>query len=333
MGNIISAAKIYIERGYNVLPVHNVRKIPVMKEWTFLQKRVMTIDEVDLHFRNEHAIAMLTGGFSRILCVDVDLKYDLSGDLFERYIAEIPQDIRSQMLCQTTRNKGRHLVVRVPASKLVGNQKWAARPTTADEKHETYLENFKDFTKKDTALKTAISDSNRVLIETRSGTADLCGGYFLITPSEGYKHLWGKVGEIDEDQYEVLENISRSFNQVKNLEKTELKKSDLTHNWEITPFDDFNERVDIIEIFEEYGWDVLGVNKNNVRLRRPGKTYSASSGEYDIDTKVFNCYSTSTCFDVGKGYNPVAVFKTLACEGDEQTAYLELIKLGYGKKK
>ena len=333
MGSLISAAKTYIKRGYNVLPVHNVRKIPIMKEWTFLQKRAMTLEEVDKYFDENHAIAVLTGGFSRVFCVDVDLKYDLSGDLFERFMAEIPKEIKAQLYCQTTRNLGRHLITRVPESKLVGNQKWAARPTTPDEKHETYLENFKDFTKKETALRTALSDTNRVLIETRSGTADLCGGYFLIGPSQGYKHLWGKVGELTEDQYEELETISRSFNQVKNLEKTELKKVDLMHNWEVTPFDDFNERADIIDFFEECGWTVIGESKNNVRLVRPGKSYSSSSGEYDSATKIFNCYSTSTCFDVGKGYNPVGVFKTLFCEGDDHVAYLELIKLGYGKKK
>jgi len=47
---------------------------------------------------------------------------------------------------------------------------------------------------------------------------------------------------------------------------------------------------------------------------------------------VFNCFSTSTSFDVGRGYSPTDVFVELECEGDLSLAFRKLIADGYGEE-
>lgn len=329
---IKDVARTYLKNGLNIIPVHPIRKLPTIGDWMQYQKGPMDLETFEKCFTDQNSIGVLTGGSGRIVCFDIDSKYDLSGTLFERFCAEIPMEIRKKMMCESTRNKGYHLVFRAPASRLHPNEKLAARPTTADEQHATYMEAFKDFTKKDTALRSAMQDTMRVLIETRSGVAELCGGYFICYPSEGYKKLWGKIGELTEDEYDVLDGIARSFNQVKTLNQVVSKTADLG-NWEITPFDDFNENGDPIEYLESYGWEVVYSSHKDVRLKRPGQTYAPSSALYDIEKKVLNVFSTSTCFDVNKGYDPVGIFTMLACEGNATEAYKQLIILGYGKKK
>lgn len=327
------AALQLLGRGYSVMPIRPISKLPAYPKWSELWKRLITEEELDQYFTDKTDIGMLTGGAPRVLCVDIDTKYDLSGDLFERFIEEIPLDIRSQMMCESTRNKGYHLVVKVPPSCLKGNERWAARPTTTDEKHQTYLENFKDFSKRDVALQVAVSDTLRVLIETRSGTPEQCGGYFLITPSDGYQYLWGKIGELTEDQYEQLECIARSFNLSKELKPVVVKNVGRLQNWETTPFEHFNEEGDVLELFSEYGWTVVHTAGKNIRLLRPGKTYSADSGIYDSESGIFNCFSTSTAFNVGCSYDKAGIFATLVCGGNSSEAYHKLISLGYGKTK
>ena len=336
MSNIVKTALQLVDKGYNVIPIISSRKIPALKEkergWSLFQKRNITKEEVKELFKEEHAIGMLTGGSPRVFCIDVDCKYDLTGDLWERFKSKIPTDILKECLIQETRNAGYHLVVKVPASRLTGNERLALRYTTAEEKHQTYMEYFQDFTRRDLALKTAINDKHRVLIETRSGTADICGGYFLIFPSKGYRVIGGKVGEINEEQYDTLVEIARSLSEVTEIHQPKERVNDFATKWEKTPFEDYVENGDPLEVLEDSGWEVTELTQKTARLKRPGKTHSSSSAIFDLERKILNVFSTSTCFEVGRGYDPVGVFCLLECEGDLNECYRKLISLGYGKK-
>lgn len=325
-------ARKYLKGGLNIIPVHPVRKLPTIKDWMQYQKDAMPLETFEECFEDGNSIGILTGGKQRIVCFDIDSKYDLSGTLFDRFLGEIPNEIKSKMLCESTRNGGYHLVFIAPASKLHGNEKLAARPTTADEQHKTYMEAFKDFTKKEMALKIATNDSMRILIETRSGTAESCGGYFISYPSEGYTKLWGKIKELNEDEYDALDTIARSFNQVKTLHQPVGKITDFT-DWEVTPFDDYNENGDPLEVLESCGWEIVYSSQKTTRLKRPGHTYAESSALYDNETKILNVFSTSTCFDVNKGYDPVGVYSMLMCGGNINDTYRQIIAAGFGKKK
>lgn len=322
------AARKYLEAGFNIIPT-NRNKIPVGINWGRYQIIPMTPEEFENKFQEDHLIGMLTGGPGRIVCLDADMKYDLTKDLWDRFKQAVPNNILKKVMCQSTQNGGFHLVFRAPASKLVGNEKLASRYTTAEEKHITYMEAFNNPETRPTALKTAIADNSRVLFETRSGKKDMCGGYFLIYPSPGYELIYGKIGELNEEEYDVLMETARSFNEVKAIERP-MEKVDFSRNWEITPYDHYNRDGDVVALLQEHGWKILPQVGKNIRFRRPGKTHASSSAMFDVTTKTFNCFSTSTCFDVGKGYAPASVFAILECESDTNLAYKKLIEMGYG---
>jgi len=67
-------------------------------------------------------------------------------------------------------------------------------------------------------------------------------------------------------------------------------------------------------------------------LKRAGNPKSGSSALFDTDTRVFNCFSTSTNFDVGRGYSPTDVFTLLECDNDLSIAFRKLIAEGYGEE-
>jgi hypothetical protein len=325
------AAKKYLEAGFNVIPTR-ANKLPAVPNWTKYQKKLMCATEFEDYFTEETNVGVLTGGKTRVVCFDADMKYDLSGDLWERFLAALPEGLLGKMMMQKTKNGGYHLVFKAPESRLFGNEKLAGRPTTAYEKHQTYVEYFSDPDTMDIALKTALNDSSRILFETRSGDKEKCGGYFLIFPSKGYEYVQGKIGELTEDEYDALMQTARSFNQVKSLEQV-VDRGSRNQDWEVSPFEHYNSDGDVLELLEESGWRVLNRNGRNIRLVRPGQTHATSSAMFDNESRTFNCFSTSTPFDVGKGYSPSSVFVVLEAEKDMNLAYNKLVSLGYGLPK
>jgi hypothetical protein len=328
--NANSIAKKLIERGYNIIPV-NSSKMPIGINWSKFQERGMGLSDVDNYFKPHYLIAMLTGGESRVVCLDADMKYDLAGDTWDRFKEAVGGKLLKKMMCQETVNKGYHLVFKAPSSRLSGNEKLASRYTTAYEKHQTYLENFSDPDTRDKALKIALNDSERVLFETRSGSPTRCGGYYLVAPSAGYKHVYGSIGELTEEEYDTVMDTARSFNEVSKKETTPFVHGD----WEIDPLEDYNTRADVLALLVENGWKVVSkdTTKKDVRILRPGRTSTLFSAVLDNDTKITNFYTTSTAFETNKGYSPAGIFAMLECDGDFKLAVTKLFNMGYGKKK
>lgn len=333
MGDFRKIAKEYIKNNLWVIPI-NKNKRPALKDWTQFQTRPMTENEIDKYFKLCHGIALLCGGPTRVELLDWDLKYDLSGDFYDRVRKDIPVELQKKMFVQATRNKGYHWLYKIPIENSKPNQKLANRYTTPNEKHQVYMESYKNPKTRDKALKIASTDINRVLAETRGGTFDKCGGYGLVAPTEGYKVIYkpeGGLQEITKEEHDFLHSTIRSYNEVIELDHQRKKRYDDT-DWEIDPFEDYNDRGDTLDLLYECGWEEVGASGNNVRLKRPGAN-SGSSGLFDIGTGVFNCFSTSTPFDPNKGYNPSSVFRILECEGDPSLTYKKLVDLGYGTKK
>ncbi len=129
-----------------------------------------------------------------------------------------------------------------------------------------------------------------------------------------------------------MHGIARQFNQVfeeivvpRNLKTT--KTSGLS------PFDDYNERGDVVGLLQSHGWKVVSNKGSKTVVLRAGQTTSKSSGNFDHDKKWFSVFTTSTEFEPQKAYLPYAVFAVLECNKDYNLAASKLIELGYGEKK
>lgn len=329
MGNFVELAKAYSRKGYSVIPTTS-EKVPAIRTWGLYQVKPMTEAECEQHFQDCYGIALLMGGTKRLTAIDFDLKYDLSDDLFDRFKSTLPKELLKKMYVQTTKNRGYHFVFSSPV--VEPNQKLASRYTTADEKHQTYMRAYQDPKNKDKALKMALNDKLRVLIETRGGSNTICGGYVLVSPTPGYTKVHGTIQEITEEEYYLIVEAARSFNQVAE-EKTDIRLEKYKE-WEISPFAEYNERGDVLTVLKDSGWEECnnGYGKS-IRLRRAGAVTSASSALFDPERRLFNCFSTSTSFDVNRSYSPVDIFMEYECEGDLSLAFQKLIAMGFGKEK
>ena len=326
---MIETALAYLKKGYSVIPVDE-NKQPLC-DWKDYQETPMSEEQARRLFKKAWGIGLICS--NNIEVIDFDLKYDLTGEIWYKFMAEVPLELKKRLLVNKTMNGGFHVIYK--CDKTEPNHQLARRETTVHEKHETYLKNFLNPKTQEKALRVALQDKIRVLIETRGGVDGIGGGYILIPPSEGYERVAGKgLYKISVEDRDYLHNLARSFDDYVIL------KSEFTPNKPAVkgeekddPFQDFNNRMNILDMIVQYGWSIVSENASTARVKRPGDTKSSSSGLVNKVSNRLTVFSTShVLYNDGKGCSPSVIFKEIECEGNGKEAYKRLINLGYGKK-
>ena len=309
---LLIAAYEYINNGICVIPT-NENKIPCT-EWKKFQDKIITIEEAEEGFELPYAktLSVVCGKSSKNLeVIDIDTKYDLTGDLFKNYMQDITDndsELAKNLLIIQTRSGGYHMYYHCDV--IQGNQKLAQRPSSDDE------------------VKLNPGDRIKVLIETRGQ-----GGYVVAPPSAGYKITQGSViPTITPEQRDILIELARSFNEVVEPPKREYVATNPQKEFFTTPWDDYNNRGDIIGLLMLHGWSKVKENSLRSYFRRPGKSKGISA-DYNHKLRLFKSFTTSSEFEVGHAYTHYGVFKILECRGDSREAAKKLLDLGYGEKR
>lgn len=310
---MIETAIKYTSIGFSVVPVGQ-DKWPINFGWKRYQSEIAKPEDIKAWPVNTHGIAVICGKVSGGLeVIDFDLKNDISARLFEDYmqlVIDVMPDLAAKLVIAESRSKGRHIYYR--CDNYQGNKKLASRPASDDEMLKA--PNLKIYG----------------LIETRGE-----GGLIVCHPAPGYSWLQGdltKVPVISNDQRDELINAARSFNQVIEIVQEYNHSVQVDSTYDITPWKDYNERGDVLDLLKSHGYTILPRQGDNIRIRRPGKDVGIS-GDFNVYKRWFTLFTTSTEFESQKAYSPASVFCKLVCKDDWKVAYQRLIADGYGRKK
>ena len=291
--------------GLSVIPIDD-KKVPV---GSWKRNQVEAI-KPNGNFSGAYGMGIVCGSVSgNIEVIDIDTKYDTTGTLFDRYkelIASYNLNLLKKLTVQKTVSGGYHFIYR--CNQIEGNQKLAQRQTTEQER----ISNPKD--------------KIRVLIETRGQ-----GGYVACAPTPNYQVIYGdlaKINEISSEERQLLIDSAKYFNEVQDEPKPEPIKYERTDS----PFDDYNDKADSLQLLLDEGWKVTGGAGSKKLLLRPGGE-GKWSADYDTDRKLFFVFTSSTEFEQGKAYNPVQVLTILKFSGDYKASGRWLRSQGYGAEK
>lgn len=304
---MIKAAKFYAAQGYSVIATGDTKR--AILPWKQYQTSIITDAEIKVQFNHPKCsgLAVICGAVSGNLeVIDVDLKYDRTGTLWQRFTESIAT-ILPRLYVVRTKSGGYHLYYKCEV--IEGNQKLANRPATTEE------------------LKDNPNVKQIVLIETR-GEA----GYVIAPPTPGYE----KQGEfivpvLSIDDREAILSAARSFNEVIEEVRPDPAATKSASSYQKTPWDDYNDRSNPIDLLQRHGWTFIERKGPRSLLRRPGHTDQHSSGDYHHELGLFKVFSTSTQFEIGKGYKPFAIYTVLEHAGDFSRAAKQLIADGYGE--
>jgi replicative DNA helicase len=301
--SIKEKAKEYLKAKLSVIPTQE-SKLPALSTWKPYQSQRIEEEEVEALFSgtNVKGLAIVCGAISGSLeVIDVDTKYDTTGTLWDELSSLIEDnlpELYSSLVIAQTKNGGYHLYYR--CSSIAGN------------------------------LKLATKANKEVLIETRGE-----GGYVIAPPTLGYSYKQGNpsnIPNITTEDRNILFSIAKSFNELEAIKPKVKKTASTTYNSTgLSPFEDYNNRGDIIALLESKGWKVVNQRGERINLLRPGSTDSKTSGNFHTGLGVLRVFSSSTEFSPDKGYSRSQVFSLLECREDNKLAYRRLLEMGYGE--
>jgi hypothetical protein len=303
---LLKAAQYYHQHKIACIATNDNKR--AILPWKDYQTRLPTTEEITQQFAHPKAkgIAIICGAVSGNLeIIDVDLKNDVSGDLFHRLMDQLGE-IGKRLYCVQTRSGGYHLGYKCEV--IDANLKLANRPATPDE------------------IAANPNAKQLCLIETRGE-----GGYVIAPPTEGYNRLSEfHIPIISIDEREHIMTVCRSFNEIY-IEEKSIPTNTNARNYGTTPWDDYNAKSDVVELLTKHGWTRVEQSGERIRMKRPGTTTAHSSGDYHTGLNLFKVFTTSTQFDTERAYKPFAVYAILEHNGDFSKAAKQLVADGFGE--
>lgn len=314
----------YLNDGMSLIPVRDKKdatheaKTPYAG-WTVYQTHQITKE--DLWGQMEHydstAVAIICGAVSGNLeCIDIDVKYQLGIDaeVFNA-IKEFYPHLYPRLRVHRSPSGGYHILYRC-TEKISGNQKLAGRMETQEEANKSGRRPSADGSIK-------IKPVN--FLETRGE-----GGYFLAPPALGYSVVNSvPIPVLSPAERESLLMICRNFTQIIPEVKVVRQTKAMDTQYEVNPFQDFDNRCDPIQVAESCGWKLDSQSDKFIRFTRPGKQRGTSMS-FITRIRKFYAFTISTSLDERKCYSPSNFIADQMFNGDKKAVYKWLVDNGYG---
>ena len=296
MQKLQQAASLYIKHGFSPVPLVSGQKRPLLKDWTKYKDEVIT----DLTLFSTEGLGLVCG-FNGLEVLDIDAKH-FEGNEFVEFIDLLEVNgpgLLKKMVIQNTPSGGFHFLYRCET--IEGNKKLA---------------------------KNTIKE---VTFETRG-----LGGQVAAWPTPGYslENKASAIQWITKEERDILFNSARELDKTPKVEITyQAPKKSFNDSQELTPWDDFNSKVDCITILQSHGWQIVREDSKCVYVKRPGQSDAQDSGKVFKDSGRLWVWSTSTALEAEVLYNAFALLTALEHNNDFKACGRALSGEGYGAKK
>lgn len=279
-------------------------KVPNFK-WKEQQTTKLTEDQLTHLLRKDttKGIGIVTG-FEFLECIDVDTKVFSTQtemtDFWNEYYTTLKDSIINfddKFSVYQTKSGGYHILYK--SKRVQGNTKIAS-----------------------------LKGHKEAIIETRG-----VGGYIFIYPEKkvGTRSYFDVDFITDEDR-ETLWRISKSYNHIDELPKEPKKEPKQYTESDITPWQDFNDKVDIWDVIQdEFTIPRNGNKKNHYLVKRHGAT-SAHSGYVFKDSGCLYLFTTGTIYPNEQLISPFIAYTWKVHRGDFKESTKDLYEQGFGSR-
>lgn len=305
-----AAIELYLAEGISVMPIQE-NKVPFPRyEWKQYQRRIIQKETLfhDLDKLNSAAVATICGAVSGNLeIIDVDIKNkENAGELLFESIKTLYPELLERVRIHQTPSGGFHIIYRC-TEPVPGSQKLASRPNIP-----------------------GATPKNLCFIETRGE-----GGYCVAPPALGYTLVKPNTIPVltPEERAGLLQCCKELDETIEETVKANKATAQESLIYDLTPFDDFNERCDPVQVADGEGWRVLPKRSHKfIWFTRPGKTAGVSMS-FNLEKRFFYCFTSSTDLQPDKGYTPANFLALSRFNGDKKQLYDYLTAECYGKIK
>jgi len=282
-----------VSMGISVIPVKSDgSKLPKIK-WKEFQDRLMTKEEIGLHFEDCGGVIAITGRISKLLCIDFDLdKQGPNNDFWGAFMSRVPPEMKSRMLVNKTRSGGYHVWILTDYEDK--SRKIAHRQLTIPELYYRYENLLENGANEETASLILLKKPVECIIETRS-----MGSYGVFLHPQ-YTRFYGKsLNWFSKNEVECLLNVAYSLDY--NYRKPKAYEGKALSYKLINKYNEDTKASEVLSILEESGmftlYDIDG--NGNYRLSRVGSSSPFSAYIYG-DTGVLHIFGLNPFSDIDK---------------------------------
>jgi len=291
-----------ISKGFSLITADKNKR--PLGSWKDAQTTATDVETFKNQFlsKGSEGVCGIVTGFNDLEVMDVDLKVFSTAqekkEWFGEYISFLQDNIMDfddKFVIYKTKNEGYHILYKT--KRVEGNLKVAK-----------------------------LKGHSQQVLETRG-----VGGYVVLYANSYNNRSYLDIDYISDSDREILFAVSRSYNFIEDVVVSVPKKEKNTApSVGLTPWDDYNNKVSVLDIIGGE-FDVVRMLKDRAVIRRHGAE-SPHSGYVYNDSGLMYLFTSGTQFEAEKGYNAFAVYSHLVHNGDFTAASRDLYSQGYGDR-
>lgn len=284
------------EEGFSIIPV-SIDKRPI-GSWKMYQETHRTPEEVEQLTSEMYGLVC---GYNNLEVIDIDLKVFSSlkeqKDFFKDYMSFLQDnidDFDKKFVIYKTQNSGYHILYKCKT--IVGNSKIAK-----------------------------LKGHKECVIESRG-----IGGMVVIYDNQISELAYHQIQEINEDDREILWEVSKSYNYIQEEIKQEVKIVKEYDTTGLTCWQDFNQKTNIFDIISSDFQIIRQLNDKYIIKRHGAK--SVHSGYIYKDSGCMYLFTTGTQYPNETLITPFSAYTYKHHNGDFSSSAKDLYNKGFGDR-